>query len=101
MVDMVENMDVLLEVVDVDAYGRLLGLTYYKDEDGNWRNIGCEMLKRGMATVYRSDKKKPTVFDDVMEVLEKNARDEKIGVWGLGSEYEEPRAYRKRMRERR
>lgn len=96
LASMIENKVVVLRIVDIDRYGRVLGLTYFC-EDGLWRNVSCEMLILGMASVYRDEKKKPCDIDGVMDELESNAKVERVGVWGLDN-YEEPKAYRRRMR---
>lgn len=95
--DMIYQKDVVLEVLGLDKYRRLLGLTYFEDENGLWRCVGLEMLKLGMATVYRSDKKEGTGMECLLDMFEEEARSKGLGVWGR-EDYEAPREYRARMR---
>lgn len=61
----------------MDRYGRLLAHLFM--EDGTW--IQGEMLKRGMARVY-SFADNRSIISDMLEI-EKNALNEKRGIWNL------------------
>lgn len=72
-----------------DKYGRLLGVIHK-----NGKNINMEMVKAGLAEVYRG--KMPPGFDaTVFHVAEKAARMEQKGVWSTGVVYVSPRLWKK------
>ena len=72
-----------------DRYGRTLGVVY---ADG--KNVNLEMVKSGLAEVYRGRPAKG--FDnDPYENAEKEARAAGLGMWSLGDKYISPREWRK------
>ncbi len=89
---------VLNNVVDIkgyrmDRYDRLLGVIYLEG-----KNINLEMVKAGLAEVYRG---KPLEGFDSAPYLEAEAEatEAKRGMWSLGDEYISPREWRKMHRE--
>jgi endonuclease YncB( thermonuclease family) len=91
---------VLNKIVDIkgsctDGYNRLLGVIYLE-----FKNINLEMVKAGLAEVYRG--KQPEGFDSTPYLeAEKEAREAKSGMWGLGDEYISPREWRRMHRQSR
>ena len=85
---------VLNKVVDIKSYGigsynNILGVIYL---DG--KNINLEMVKAGLAEVYRG--RAPHKFPLLPYwQAEKEARDDKRGMWSLGDEYVSPKTWRK------
>ncbi|KAJ2982737.1 hypothetical protein NQ176_g1185 [Zarea fungicola] len=80
-----------------DQYNRVVATVYV------WRfpmrrNVGLEMVKRGLATVYEA--KSGAEFGGMKSVYEKaeaKAKRKKLGMWaGKASEFESPRAYKSR-----
>ena len=63
-----------IEVIDVDRYGRLVGVV--RLEDG--RDINREMVREGNAWVYRQYLRDRSLFED-----EEVARDARRGLWSL------------------
>jgi len=85
---------VLNRTVDVKGYGlgpynRILGVISL-----NGMNINLEMIKSGLAEVYRG--KPPHKFDlDPYWQAERNARRAKKGMWSLGDKYVSPKDWRR------
>ncbi len=88
---------VLNKVVDIkgfgsDRYDRLLGVIHL-----NGKNINLEMVKQGLAEVYRG--RPPKGFDlDPYHDAEKEAREAKRGAWIQGDKYVSPKDWRKMQR---
>jgi micrococcal nuclease len=89
---------VLNKVVDVKGYGlgpynRILGVITTLEG----RNVNLEMVKAGLAEVYRG--RVPHKFPLLPYwQAEKEAKDDKKGMWSLGDEYISPKAWRKRKK---
>lgn len=90
---------ILNKTVDIKGYGmgpynRILGVIYL---DG--KNINLEMVKAGLAEVYRGIA--PHKFNLLPYwQAEKEAKDDKRGMWSLGDKYVSPKAWRKTNRKR-
>jgi micrococcal nuclease len=88
---------VLNKTVDVKGYGlgpynRILGVITL-----NGKNINLEMIKAGLAEVYRG--LAPKKFDlDPYWKAERQARQAKEGMWVLGDRYISPRDWRRMNR---
>ena len=65
---------VIVKVQDTDRYGRKVGRVYKDDVDV----INAEMIRRGAAWVYRKYARDQNLYN-----LEKQARQNKKGLWGL------------------
>ena len=82
------------KTVDIKGYGmgpynRILGVIYL---DG--KNINLEMVKAGLAEVYRGIA--PHKFNLLPYwQAEKEAKDDKRGMWIQGDDYISPKAWRK------
>lgn len=63
--------DVKVEFKEKDQYGRTVGVIHLGDQ-----NINLEMVKRGMAWVYRSFNKDPNYIE-----AEEIAKKSKLGLW--------------------
>lgn len=70
---LVYGKTVIVKVQDTDRYGRKVGRVYTDDIDAN-----AEMIKIGAAWVYRK-----YASDQNLYALEKQARQNKAGLWGL------------------
>jgi endonuclease YncB( thermonuclease family) len=86
---LVLNQSVDVKECGVDRYGRILGIVVLEGTD-----INQEMLKMGLAEVYRG---KPVKGFDLAPYLdaEREAREAKKGIWVQGIEYVSPRDWRK------
>jgi micrococcal nuclease len=90
---------VLNRTVDVKGYGlgpynRILGVIFL-----NGKNINLEMVKAGLAEVYRG--KPPRGFDiSPYSNVEREAREAKRGMWSLGDKYISPKEFRKMHRKK-
>ena len=88
---------ILKKVVEIKGYGlgpynRILGIIYL---DG--KNINLEMVKAGLAEVYRG--KPPKEFDSKPYIqAEAEASEAKKGMWILGDKYISPKEWRKMRR---
>jgi micrococcal nuclease len=88
---------VLNKTVDIKGYGqdrynRVLGVILL-----NGKNVNLEMIKAGLAEVYRG---KPARRMDLAPfwATEKKAREAKKGMWKLGDKYVSPREWRTERR---
>lgn len=59
-----------------------------------------EMLRKGLATVYRGKVKTKTIDKPALEGAEESAKAERKGLWSAG-EVIDPGAYRRQLRESR
>jgi len=89
---------VLNRTVDItsygqDGYGRTLGEVF---DDG--RNINLEMIKAGLAEVYRGTPAPGQNLGPYWQA-ESEAREAKRGMWVLGDKYVSPRKWRRVMAE--
>ena len=90
---------VLNKVVDVKGYGlgpynRVLGVITSEGQ-----NVNLDMVKAGLAEVYRG--RAPHKFPLLPYwQAEKEAKDDKRGMWSLGDEYISPKAWRKMKRKK-
>jgi micrococcal nuclease len=86
---------VLNKVVDIKGYGldqynRVLGAVSLGGKD-----INLEMIKEGLAEVYRGKPPKEFKSEPYFEV-EKEAKGSSKGMWSLGNKYISPREWRKK-----
>jgi endonuclease YncB( thermonuclease family) len=72
-----------------DRYGRTLGVVYV-----NGKNVNLEMVKAGLAEVYRG-KPAPGFDNGPYWDAEKKAQDAATGMWSLGDRYMSPREWRR------
>ncbi len=90
LADLVLNKTVDIKGYGLDRYGRVLGVIHL---DG--RNINLEMVRAGLAEVYRG--KPPKGFDLTLYLeAEKKARNAKRGMWSQENKYISPKEWRKR-----
>ena len=73
MSDFIFKKEVEVEVVTIDRYGRTVGTIFLDNQ-----NINKEMVKAGHAWVYVKYAKDKTLF-----ALEKNAKENQLGLWAL------------------
>ena len=71
--DLVFRKTVAAEVQDIDRYGRYVARLYVGDLD-----INAELVKRGVAWVYREYSTDDSFYD-----YEKTAKENQLGIWGL------------------
>jgi len=85
---------ILNNIVDIrgyglDRYNRILGVIYL-----NGKNINLEMVKAGLAEVYRG--RLPRGFDSTPYLrAEAKAKEAKKGMWSQGYKYISPKDWRK------
>lgn len=85
---------VLYKIVDVKGYGtgrygRILGIVFVNGKDAN-----LEMVKAGLAEVYRGKPAKGLDLDAYW-AAEEEAKQAEIGMWSLGGKYISPREWRR------
>lgn len=95
--DYILHRDVRAYVYKRDQYNRAVATVYVRRFLIR-RNVGLEMVKRGLATVYEA--KSGAEFGGIKDVYEKaeaKAKKKKKGMWsGKASEFESPREYKSR-----
>ena len=90
---------VLNMVVDIKGYGfwaynHILGVIFL-----GWRNVNLEMVKQGLATVYRGSQ--PCGFDVTpYREAETEARKAGRGIWSRGEKYVSPKKWRERKKKK-
>ena len=92
LASLVLNKSVTVKSYDKDRYGRTLGVVYV-----NGKNVNLEMVKQGLAEVYRGRPAKG--FDNGPYLkAEDKARKAGVGMWSLGGRYISPRFWRRGIR---
>ena len=76
----------------LDRYNRILGVIYL---DG--KNINLEMVKVGLAEVYRGNPPKGLDIEPYWKA-EKEAKTAMRGMWSLGNNYISPKDWRRMKR---
>ncbi len=86
---LVLNKTVEIKGYGLDRYNRVLGVVFV---DGT--NVNLEMVKVGLAEVYRGKPAKGLDLDPYWKA-EEEAKKAKRGMWALGDKYISPREWRK------
>ena len=89
LASLVLNKTVDIKGYGLDRYNRILGVIYL-----NKQNINLEMIKTGLAEVYRGKPAREFDTEPYLEA-EKRAREAKTGMWSLGDKYISPKHWRK------
>lgn len=89
--NLVLGKKVRLDIYGVDQYKRVLAFVFV---DG--KNLNLELVKAGLAEVYRGGEYGP--YKNELFDAEREARAAKRGMWVLGNDYESPRDFRKRIK---
>ena len=87
LVSLVLNKHVNIVFYGKDRYRRILGVVYVDDN-----NVNLEMVKAGLAEVYRG---RPAKGFDNKPYQEAEARSAKRGMWSLGDKYISPWEWRR------
>jgi len=93
--DQILDKDVSVQLLSRDQYQRVVGMVSY----GTWpfkKNLSKELLKEGLAVVYRQGGAEYGGELDQFEKLEQAAKDKKIGVWS--GNYESPAEFKARQK---
>ena len=89
LTDLILKKTIDIRGYGLDRYNRILGLIYL-----NGRNINLEMIKTGLAEVYRG--KSPRDLDlALFAQAEQEAKRAKKGMWVQGDKYLSPKEWRK------
>ncbi len=83
------NNSVDVKGYGTDRYHRILGVVFV-----NGHNVNIEMIKAGLAEVYRGKPAKNLVLDPYWNA-EMEAKKAKRGMWALGDKYISPKEWRK------
>ena len=89
LADLVLNKTVDIKGYGLDRYNRILGVIFH---DG--KNINLEMVKAGLAEVYRGKPPRDLAMEPYLEA-EKRAKEALKGMWSLGDKYVSPKEWRK------
>jgi endonuclease YncB( thermonuclease family) len=96
--DYILHRDVRAYIYKRDHYERIVASVYVRRWLFFRRNVGLEMVKRGLATTYEA--KTGAEFGGLQEVYEKaqaKAKRKRLGMWsGKDSDFESPRQYKER-----
>jgi micrococcal nuclease len=79
---MVLDQKLELEVLDVDRYGRKVARAFRVSDR---MDINAELVRRGHVWVYRRH-----AYDEALYHLERDAREQKLGLWALPDAEREP-----------
>ena len=91
LTDMVLNRTVTIQDYGPDRYGRTLGIIFV-----NGMNVNLEIIRAGLAEVYRGGKPAPGLNLEPFWQAEEEARKASRGMWSLGDKYISPRDWRKK-----
>ena len=89
LANLVLNNNVDVKGYGTDRYHRILGVVFV---DGH--NVNIEMIKAGLAEVYRGKPAKSLDLDPYWNA-ETEAKKAKRGMWALGDKYTSPKEWRK------
>lgn len=82
-----------------DQYGRLVGTVSYRQFFVFKRNASHEILRQGLATIYRGGNAQYDGEKELLEDIEREAKRSRRGIWGLKKgEYESPAEYKRKHR---
>ena len=95
LTSLVLNRTVRIITYDLDVYNRVLGVVIWEGI-----NINLEMVRSGLAEVYRGNFPKGLDIEPYLEA-EKQAKAAMRGMWSLGDRYISPKEWRKMQREKR
>lgn len=87
------NKEVSIMSYDLDVYNRVLGVVFWKGI-----NINLQMLRSGLAEVYRGNPTKGLDLEPYWQA-EKKAKAAMRGMWSLGDKYMSPIEWRRMHRE--
>ena len=89
LANLVLNKSVEVKSYGTDRYGRTLGVVFV-----NGKNVNLEMVKAGLAEVYRGRPAKG--FDNGPYLrAESEAREARLNMWSLGDKYISPKEWRR------
>lgn len=89
LASLVLNKTITVQEYGTDRYGRILGVVFV-----NGTNANLEMVKAGLAEVYRG--KPPRYFNPkIYQEAEAEAKKAKRGMWSFGDKYISPKEWRK------
>jgi endonuclease YncB( thermonuclease family) len=94
LASLVLNRTVSIISYDLDVHNRVLGVIYWEGI-----NINLEMIKSGLAEVYRGNPPKGLDLEPYWQA-EKKAKAAMRGVWSLGDTYISPKDWRRLQRGR-
>jgi endonuclease YncB( thermonuclease family) len=86
------NKSVTVKSYGTDRYGRTLGVVFV-----NGQNVNIEMVKVGLAEVYRGKPAKGLDMNPYVDA-EAGAKKAGIGMWSLGDKYISPKEWRRMHR---
>ena len=90
LVGMIGDGPFHLKSYGTGSYNRLLSEIFTSDG----RNVNLEMVKLGLVEVYRGSP--PKGFDKAPYLAaESTAKSRRLGIWGLGRDYQSPKQWRK------
>lgn len=84
-----EHQKVTLKSYGTGGYNRQLAEVFI-----NGRNLNIEMIKSGMAEVYKGRLPKTLKADEYV-AAERSAKDRRLGIWSQGASYRSPKLWRK------
>ncbi|KAK6090478.1 hypothetical protein P3W45_000575 [Vairimorpha bombi] len=82
LAQLVFNEKVVLDVLSVDRYGRILAIVHKRSYCFS-TNINLEMLREGLACVYKGSDEIYGTYKNEMIEIEKEARENKKGMWAM------------------
>jgi endonuclease YncB( thermonuclease family) len=89
LASLVLNKTITIKEYGADRYKRILGVVFV-----NGKNANLEMVKAGLAEVYRG--KQPRYFNaKIYQDAEEEAQKAKRNMWSLGDKYISPREWRR------
>ena len=89
LASLVLNKTITVQEYGTDRYGRILGVVFV-----NGTNANLEMVKAGLAEVYRG--KPPRYFNPkIYQEAEAEAKKAKRGMWSFGDKHISPKEWRK------
>lgn len=94
--NLVEKKKVKIKVLDVDHYSRIVAIVFVKAGFFSYKNVNLEMIKSGMACVFKSRCASYGGLEDRFIKEETKAKTMKIGIWS-DPNFILPQEYKKKL----
>lgn len=88
---------VKIKVLNIDRYGRIVAMVFIKSRLFFWKNVNLELVKLGMASVFRSNYTSFGGMENKFNQEEAKAKKKKIGIWS-DPKFISPQEYKKGVR---
>lgn len=83
--NLINSKKVRIRVLDIDRYNRIVAMVFVKVGFLKWKNVNLELVRLGMACVYRNSCSSFGEMKNEFERVEIVAKEKKLGIWSDAS----------------